>query len=59
MSCMVAVSACPKCKDPVMLGGGNMIEKVFLLSQVRLFKWSDPVALGISTNLGSYFIGST
>lgn len=34
MSCMVAVSACPKCKDPVMLGGGSIIEKVFLWSEL-------------------------
>lgn len=28
---MVAVSACPKCKVPVMFGGGSIREKVLLL----------------------------
>lgn len=56
----MAVRAWPKCKDPVMFGGGNMIEKVFRLSELwlRLLKFGNTVFLDFSTNLGSYRLGN-
>jgi hypothetical protein len=41
-----------------MFGGGNIKEKVFELSRIRLSTWYVMV-LEFSTILGSYFIGNT
>lgn len=56
----MAVSAWPKCKDPVIFGGGSMMEKVFGLSVLwfKLLKLGDTVFLDFSTILGSYFMGN-
>lgn len=60
ISCTVAVRACPRCKDPVIFGGGNIKENVFFILAVRFrsHKLSDIKFLEFSTSLGSYFKGN-